>query len=62
MGQESSTMVDESVPPQTLKSRDLKGVADYIKSGKAKKIVIMVRVQFRTKQEHDVWRINGPKE
>lgn len=42
MGQESSVMVDDTVPPQTLKSRDLKGVADYIKSGKAKKIVIMV--------------------
>lgn len=54
MGQESSTMVDESVPPQTLKSRNLKGVADYIKSGKAKKIVVMVRVVFHIRQEHDV--------
>jgi hypothetical protein len=35
-------MVDESVAPQTLKSRDLKGVADYIKSGRVKKIVVMV--------------------
>jgi len=46
MGQESSAMVDENVPSQTLKSRDLKGLADYIKSGKAKKIVVMVRVLF----------------
>lgn len=47
MGNESSTMVDESVPPETLKSRDLKGVADYVKSGRVKKIVVMVCNTFR---------------
>jgi hypothetical protein len=44
MGQESSLLVDETTPPSTLKSRDLNGVADYIKSGKVKKIVVMVRI------------------
>ena len=42
MGQESSLLVDETVAPSTLKSRDLNGVASYIKSGKVKKIVVMV--------------------
>jgi len=42
MGQESSALVDDTTAPSTLKSRDLNGVASYIKSGKVKKIVVMV--------------------
>lgn len=45
MGQDSSTPVDESTPPQTLQSRTLDGVAAYIRDGKAKRIVVMVRLQ-----------------
>lgn len=42
MGQESSTPVDESTPPQTLNVRSIEGIASYIKEGRAKKIVLMV--------------------
>lgn len=42
MGQESSTPIDESVPPQTLQGRTLEGLAKYIKDGRAKRIVVMV--------------------
>lgn len=41
MGNEESSLVDDSVPPDTLKSRDVKGLAEYIKSGKARRIVLM---------------------
>ncbi|KAL8738761.1 MAG: hypothetical protein Q9181_000516 [Wetmoreana brouardii] len=41
MGQESSTPVDESTPPQTLKTRSVEAVASCIKEGRAKKIVLM---------------------
>ncbi|KAJ9664877.1 Sir2 histone deacetylase Hst2 [Coniosporium apollinis] len=41
MGQDASTPVDESTPPQTLESRTLDGVAKYIKSGRAQRIVVM---------------------
>ena len=42
MGQESSSPVDESIPPQTLKDRTLGSVADFIRDGHAKNIVVMV--------------------
>ena len=48
MGQEQSTPVDESVPAQTLKDRSLSSIAQYIKSGKAKNIVVMVRDLVRS--------------
>lgn len=41
MGQESSTPIDESVPPDTLRSRTVESVAEYIRNGTAKKIVVM---------------------
>ncbi|KAF2457480.1 NAD-dependent histone deacetylase SIR2, partial [Lineolata rhizophorae] len=41
MGQEASSPIDESVPPRTLESRTIDGVAKYIKAGKAKRIVVM---------------------
>ena len=42
MGQESSSPVDESIPPQTLKDRTLGSVADFIRDRHAKNIVVMV--------------------
>ncbi|TID22473.1 NAD-dependent histone deacetylase SIR2 like protein [Venturia nashicola] len=41
MGQESSMPLDPSVPPTSLKARDLDSVAKHIKSGNAKRIVVM---------------------
>ena len=42
MGNESSVPVEEDVPPCTLKSRTLEGVAEYIKERNVKRIVVMV--------------------
>ena len=42
MGNESSTPVDESVPPTTLYARNIDAVAKYIKERDAKRIVVMV--------------------
>ena len=42
MGQESSSLIDEQTPPQTLKARSVEAVAKLIKDGRAKKIVVMV--------------------
>lgn len=42
MGQESSSPVDESIPSQTLKDRTLGSVAQFIRDGHAKNIVVMV--------------------
>ncbi|GAB7344345.1 hypothetical protein MBLNU457_2208t1 [Dothideomycetes sp. NU457] len=48
MGQENTTPIDESTPPQTLETRNLDGIAKYIKSGKAKKIVLMTGAGIST--------------
>ena len=45
MGNESSTPVDESVPPTTLYARNLDGVARYIKERDVKRIVVMVSLK-----------------
>lgn len=42
MGNESSVQVEEHVPPRTLESRTLEGVAKYIKE-KVSRIVVMVQ-------------------
>jgi hypothetical protein len=42
MGQDESRVVDPSVPPTTLKARTLEALAEYIKDGRAQKIVVMV--------------------
>jgi NAD-dependent histone deacetylase SIR2 len=42
MGQDESRVIDPSAPPQTLKARTLEALAQYIKDGRAQKIVIMV--------------------
>jgi NAD-dependent histone deacetylase SIR2 len=42
MGQESShELIDDSVPPRTLRSRSVKSVAELIKDGKAPRIVVL---------------------
>lgn len=43
MGQEQSSPVDENIPSQTLKDRSIDSVAQHIKDGSAKNIVVMVR-------------------
>lgn len=48
MGNEESSPIDESVPPQTLSGRTLEALAEYIKSGKASKIVTMVGAGIST--------------
>lgn len=42
MGQESSSLVDEKVSPETLSERSLDAVASLIRNGRARKIVVMV--------------------
>ncbi|KAK4574137.1 Sir2 histone deacetylase Hst2 [Recurvomyces mirabilis] len=48
MGNEESTPIDESGPPQTLKARDLEALAEYIKSGKVKNVVVMTGAGIST--------------
>ncbi|KAM3533672.1 hypothetical protein MY4038_003108 [Beauveria bassiana] len=48
MGQEESRMVDESTPPQTLSERSITAVADYIKNGDVKRIVVMTGAGIST--------------
>lgn len=43
MGQDESSVFDESVPPSTLDTRSLDGLAKYIRDGRAKRVVFMVR-------------------
>jgi NAD-dependent histone deacetylase SIR2 len=47
MGQEAS-QIDPNTPPQTLSSRTLEGVAEYIKDGRPKKIVVMTGAGIST--------------
>ncbi|GAM83318.1 hypothetical protein ANO11243_013050 [Dothideomycetidae sp. 11243] len=48
MGQDESSPIDESMPAATLKSRTLDGVAEYIRSGRARRIVIMAGAGIST--------------
>lgn len=48
MGQEGSSMVDDSVPPEALKERSLEAVAEYIKSGRCKRVVVMTGAGIST--------------
>ncbi|KAF2101622.1 NAD-dependent histone deacetylase SIR2 [Rhizodiscina lignyota] len=48
MGQDASSPVDETVPPETLETRTIDGVARYIKDGKAKRIVVMTGAGIST--------------
>ncbi|KAH6706376.1 DHS-like NAD/FAD-binding domain-containing protein [Leptodontidium sp. 2 PMI_412] len=47
MGQENS-QIDPNTPPQTLSSRTLPGVAEYIKDGRPKRIVVMTGAGIST--------------
>ncbi len=43
MGQEASSPISENTPPLTLRSRTVESVAEYVTSGRAKRIVVLVR-------------------
>ncbi|KAF1848684.1 NAD-dependent deacetylase sirtuin-2 [Cucurbitaria berberidis CBS 394.84] len=48
MGNEESTVANPDAPPQTLSARSLEALAQYIKDGRAKKIVVMVGAGIST--------------
>ncbi|KAH6854822.1 DHS-like NAD/FAD-binding domain-containing protein [Chaetomium sp. MPI-CAGE-AT-0009] len=48
MGQEQSSYIDDDTPPLTLPERSLTAVADFIKSGKARRIVVMTGAGIST--------------
>ncbi|KAK7533338.1 NAD-dependent histone deacetylase SIR2 [Phyllosticta citribraziliensis] len=48
MGQEESTIVDESKPSVTLESRTVEGVGKYLRNGRAKEVVVMVGAGIST--------------
>lgn len=48
MGNESSSPVDESVPPVTLTARTVEGVAEYIKRHNVKRVVVMTGAGIST--------------
>lgn len=47
MGNEESTMVDDSTHPSVLEARNIDAVAKYIKQNKVRRIVVMVRTRKR---------------
>lgn len=48
MGNESSTPVDESVPPVTLKARTIEAVAEYMRKKNVKNVVVMTGAGIST--------------
>ncbi|KAI1104041.1 NAD-dependent deacetylase sirtuin-2 [Jackrogersella minutella] len=48
MGQETSSLIDPDTPPDTLSERSLRAVAQFIKNGDAKKIVVMTGAGIST--------------
>ena len=48
MGQESSSLLDEATPPKTLPKRSLPAVAQFIKDGRARRIVVMTGAGLST--------------
>lgn len=44
MGQDFSSPFSDAISPERLKQRTVKAVADYIKDGRAKRIVVMARI------------------
>lgn len=48
MGNEESSLIDESVRPKTLTGRTIESVGDYIKSGRAQKVVVMTGAGIST--------------
>ncbi|KAL1620286.1 Sir2 histone deacetylase Hst2 [Neofusicoccum ribis] len=48
MGQDESSIVDESIAPSTLDSRSLEGVAKFLRDGRAKRVVVMTGAGIST--------------
>ncbi|KAL7800158.1 DHS-like NAD/FAD-binding domain-containing protein [Trichoderma ceciliae] len=48
MGQEESTLADASGPPATLEERSLKAVAEFIKTGNVRRIVVLTGAGIST--------------
>lgn len=48
MGQDESTLVDDSTAPQSLSARTLSAVAEYIHGGGRKKIVVLTGAGIST--------------
>ncbi|CAG5186140.1 uncharacterized protein ALTATR162_LOCUS11500 [Alternaria atra] len=48
MGQDESRVIDPTAPPQTLEARTLEALAQYIKDGRAQKIVVMTGAGIST--------------
>ena len=48
MGQEESTLVGDDVAPETLSERSLEAVAEFIKSGGARRIVVLTGAGIST--------------
>lgn len=48
MGQETSSLVSEDTRPETLSDRSIAAVAELIKSGRAKQIVVMAGAGIST--------------
>jgi NAD+-dependent protein deacetylase SIR2 len=48
MGQEHSAIVSDDTPTETLRERSLAAVAEHIKSGKARRIVVMTGAGIST--------------
>lgn len=47
MGNEESTLVDDSTRPTVLEARNIEAVAKYIKERNARRIVVMVCSTFQ---------------
>ena len=50
MGQEQSSPINEGTP-QTLRDRSIESIAEYIKNGRAEKIVVMVSALEQSTKE-----------
>lgn len=48
MGNENSSPIDESIPPRTLAGRTVEALAEHIKSGNVKKVVVMTGAGIST--------------
>ncbi len=48
MGNQSSSPIDPSVEPETLRERSLPAVADYIRDGDVRRIVVMTGAGIST--------------
>ncbi|KAK3724407.1 Sir2 histone deacetylase Hst2 [Vermiconidia calcicola] len=60
MGQEESSPINDSVPPSSLAGRTVEALAEYIKSGKAEKVVVMTGAGIKTGLYANLARLNLP--